>query len=79
MSPKIPAAKPTPILDRFYAQAGALAKQSGIQTLVMVAQDPQTGAITLVASPNAMEAVKDLVAAKFGLTDPDTDISWPGA
>lgn len=68
----------TPTLDQFFAAAGAAAQRAGIKNLVMVAQDPRTGEFKVVAAPGAMDAVKDTIAAKFGLSDPETDIAWPG-
>jgi hypothetical protein len=75
---KLQSQKPTPVLDVFFKMAGAAAQRGGIKVLVMVAQDPQTGEMKLVSTSDAMSAVKDVVAAKFGLSDPDIDIGWPG-
>jgi hypothetical protein len=65
----------SPVLDQFVATCGQAATRLGIQHVVIVARDPQTGEIRFVASPGAKDEFHGFVADKLGL-DGGSDTGW---
>lgn len=62
----------TPVVDAFAQQLGVLLGRFKITTVVVVAQDPQTGQQKLFApSPTAIAATRALVADKYNLVAPE--------
>lgn len=62
-------AVPTPTLDTFAAQVGALAQKMGIPSLVIMARDPRTKTAKFYASSVAKDDLRPLAAEKFELFD----------
>ncbi len=66
----------TPTLDAFVQQIGSLAKQLGIETLIIIGRDPRTGELKLFGETAARTAPSDLrvlVEDKFGFS---TEAAW---
>lgn len=60
---------PTPVLDAFIRDLMAVAVRHKVNTLVIAAVDPQTGRQKLYGAPDAMAALRGLIATKFDLQD----------
>ena len=68
-------------LDQFIAICSQAAQRSGLKAVVVAAQDPMTGEVRVVASPDH-ESLRTPVANKLGLVDPGTaldgsETGWP--
>ena len=61
-------------LGQFFAQVGMLAKQLGIQAVVVAAKDPQTNDVEVVASPAGAEVVP-AISERYNLQDA-AEIGW---
>jgi hypothetical protein len=54
-----------PALDQFLAQIAPIAKQLGVTTLIIVAQDPKTGEKGFFGATEAMSELRDFIDSKF--------------
>lgn len=70
-----PAPVPTPALDAFIRDLTALAQKHRVNTLVIAGVDPQTQLHKLYGSPDAIAALRGIVAEKMGLFD-GGETSW---
>lgn len=67
------------LLDQFTQQTSQIAAQLRIQHVVIAVRDPFTREVVLIASPGAMDNLRDIVAEKFKFTDNDPAVTeWPG-
>jgi hypothetical protein len=60
---------PTPRLDQLVQAIGPLAAKLGVVGLVIVGVDPTTHRAKVYGAPEAIQALRGLVAEKFGLFD----------
>lgn len=71
---------PSQIVNQFVQQASALAARAGIQMVVIIVRDPHLPNEPLVvASKGAIDNLRDIVAVKFNLGEPDDGsmTGWP--
>ena len=67
------------LLDQFIQQTSQTATSLKIQHVVIAVRDPFTREVVLIASPGAMDNLRDLVAEKFKFADNDPAATeWPG-
>lgn len=63
------------VLAKFVREVSALAQSSGIVHVVIVARDPSSNEEHVIASPGAMEALRNTIATKFGFAD-GSEAEW---
>jgi hypothetical protein len=67
-------------VDQIIWLTSMTAQKLRLQHVIVAARDQQTGAARVVASPGAVEAMRNDIAAKFGFGDDDlggADAEWP--
>jgi hypothetical protein len=66
-----------PTLDALIQQIGPLAKQYGVTEIVIVARDPQTGAVKLFGETVAQRdaKIREVVREKFAF-DSEPETAW---
>ena len=69
----------SPKLDQFVAQCSQLATQLGIAEVVIAARDPESKETRLVASPDGMRGLKEIVGTKFGFEGDESSTGYPGS
>jgi hypothetical protein len=70
-----PQQDPAPILDALTPKLGPLVLGAGVKSFIIIARDPQTNATRVLASPGAMEDLRDITAEKFGFSD-GSETGW---
>jgi hypothetical protein len=68
---------PTPHLDQLVQEIGKLAVKFGVPGIVIVGLDPRTLNAKVYGDPKAIQALRGIVAEKFGLFD-GGETSWGG-
>ena len=69
---------PAPVLEQFFPAVSQAAQQSGIREIIIMAKDPRSGEMQVIATAGAMDAFREFAAQKFKLSDPNVcEVEWP--